>query len=151
MESYGKEDEDEHERLTKEQAKHEEQSISILPHIDDAEYARMIEISEHFGQGDANMEDLEISDDEEEKQPQNMRTELRREHQSISNDEDEEKQDSKQRFLSKQKSVFNTNFNPNKKQVLPTSSFIKRTAFYNRFRFIKQISNSTKIYKCRSV
>ena len=129
MENYDKEDEDEHERLMKEQDKREEQSISELPHIDDAEYTRMIEISENFGRGDANMEDLEINDDEEEKQSQDMRTELRREHQSISNDEDDEEQDSKQRFLSNQKSAFNTNANPYKKQVLPTSSFIKRTAF----------------------
>ena len=33
------------------------------------------------------MEDFEINDDEEEKLPQDMRTELREEHQSISNDE----------------------------------------------------------------
>ena len=108
MESYDKEDEDEHERLMKEQDKHEKQSINELPNIDDAEYARMIEMSENFGRGDANMEDLEINDDEEEKLPQDMRTELREEHQSISNDEDDEEneeQDGKKRFLSKQKSA----------------------------------------------
>ena len=78
----------------------------------------MIEISEHSGRGDANMEDLEISDDEEEKLPQDMRTELRGEHQSIGNDEDDEddeeneEQDGKQRLLIKQKSAFNINANP---------------------------------------
>ena len=109
MESYDKEDEDEHERLMKEQDKHEKQSINELPHIDDAEYARMIEISEHSGRGDANMGDLEISDDEEEKLPQDMKTELRGEHQSIGNDEENEEQEGKQRLLSKQKSAFNIN------------------------------------------
>ena len=101
----------------------------------------MIEISEHSGRGDANMEDLEISDDEEEKLPQDMRTKLRGEHQSIGNDEDDEEneeQDGKQRLLIKQKSAFNINANPYNKQVLPTSSFIKRTAF------IKDSESSSK-------
>ena len=100
-----------------------------MPHIDDAEYARMIEISKNFRRGDTNIDDIEINGDEEEKQPQDMRTELKGEHQSISNDEENEEHDGKQRFLSKQKSAFNTNVNPYQKQVLPTSSFIKRTAF----------------------
>ena len=98
----------------------------------------MIEISEHSGRGNANMEDLEISDDEEEKLPQDMRTELRGEHQSIGNDEENEEQDGKQRLLIKQKSAFNINANPYNKQVLPTSSFIKRTAF------IKDSESSSK-------
>ena len=132
MEAYDKEDEDEHSRLLKEQDQHEKQSMSQMPHIDDAEYARMIEMSENFGRGDAKMEDLEINDDEEEKLPRDKRTESRGEHQSISNGEDDgdnEEQDDNQRFLSKQRSAFNTDANPYKKQILPTSSFIKRTAF----------------------
>ena len=132
MEAYDKEDEDEHSRLLNEQDQHEKQSMSQMPRIDDAEYARMIEMSENFGRGDANMEDLEINDDEEEKLPRNKKTESRGEHQSISNgedDEENEEQDDSQRFLSKQRSAFNTDANPYKKQILPTSSFIKRTAF----------------------
>ena len=88
MESYDKEDE--HERLMKEQDKHEKQSINELPLIDDVEYTRMIEISEKFGRDEANMDNLEINDDEEEKLSQDMRTELRGEHQSIGNDEDDD-------------------------------------------------------------
>ena len=117
--------------LLKEQDQHEKQSMSQMPSIDDAEYARMIEICENFGRGDANMEDLEINDDEE-KLPRDKRTESRGEHQSISNgedDEENEEQDGNQRFLSKQRSAFNTDANPYKKQILPTSNFIKRKAF----------------------
>ena len=42
------------------------------------------------------MEDLEINDDEEEKLPQDMRTELRGEHQSIGNDEDDDEENEEQ-------------------------------------------------------
>ena len=49
MEAYDKEDEDEHSRLLNEQDQHEKQSMSQMPRIDDAEYARMIEMSENFG------------------------------------------------------------------------------------------------------
>ena len=69
MEGLHEEDEYEHARLLKEQEEYEIQSMSKMPRFDDSEYARMIEMSENLGRGDAKMDNPEISDDEEEKQP----------------------------------------------------------------------------------
>ena len=132
MEGLHEEDENEHARLLKEQEEYEIQSMSKMPRLDDSEYARMIEISENLGRGDAKMDDLEISDEEEEKQPQNNRKDSKERYQLSDRDEEEdgdEAEDYSQKISGKQKSAFTSNSNLNKKQAFPSSSFLKRTAF----------------------
>ena len=71
-----------------------------MPHLDDNEYSRMIEISENFKRGDVNMENIEINNDEEEKTPQDKGVGIRGEHQKVSKNEDEDKyNDSQRSFL----------------------------------------------------
>ena len=77
------------------------------------------------------MEDLEISDDEEEKQPHNRKDSKGRYRRS---DREEEKdgdevEDDSQKSPGNQKPAFTSNSNLHKKQAFPTSSFLKRTAF----------------------
>ena len=60
-----------------------------ISRIDNSEYTNMIEIRQNFERGSENIEGLEIKNDEE-KLPQDKRTELRGEHQSIINGEDDE-------------------------------------------------------------
>ena len=132
MEGLHEEDENEHARLMKEQEEYELQSMSKMPRLDDSEYARIIEVSENFGRGDVKMDDLEISDDEEEKQPHNNRKNSKGRYQRSDRDEVEDKdedEDDGQKFPGKQKSAFTSNSNLNKKKAFPTSSFLKRTAF----------------------
>ena len=130
MEGLHEEDENEHARLLKEQEEYEIQSMSKMPRLDDIEYARMIEMSENLGRGDAKMDDLEISDDEEEKQPQNNRKDSKERYQLSDREEDgDEAEDYSQKISGKQKSTFTSNSNLNKKQAFPSSSFLKRTAF----------------------
>ena len=132
MESLNEEDENEHARLMKEQEDYEIQSMNKMPRHDDSEYARMIEMSENLGRGDAKMEDLEISDDEEEKQPHNNRKDSKERYQRSDRDEEEdgdEVEDDSQKSPGNQKSAFTSNSNLHKKQAFPTSSFLKRTAF----------------------
>ena len=52
-----------------------------MPHLDDNEYSRMIEISENLRRGDVNMENIEINNDEEEKTPQDKSVGIRGKHQ----------------------------------------------------------------------
>ena len=132
MEGLYEEDENEHARLMKEQEEYELQSMSKMPRLDDGEYARIIEVSENFGRGDVKMDDLEISDEEEEKQPHNNRKDSKGRYQLSDRDEEEDKdedEDDGQKFPGKQKSAFTSNSNLNKKQAFPTSSFLKRTAY----------------------
>ena len=132
MEGLHEEDENEHTRLMKEQEEYEIQSMSKMPRHDDSEYARMIEMSENLGRGDTKMEDLEISDDEEEKQPHNNRKDSKGRYQRSDHDEEEdgdEAEDDSQKFPNNRKSAFTSNSNLHKKQAFPTSSFLKRTAF----------------------
>ena len=105
------------------QEEYEMQLINEMPHLDDNEYSRMIEISENLGRGDVNMENIEINNDEEEKTPQDKRVDLRVEHQKVSRNEDEDK------YNESQRSVFESNINPSKNRTFSTSSFLKRTAF----------------------
>ena len=63
------EDEEEHIKLLRNQEEYEKQLINEMPHLDDNEYSRMIEISENLRRGDVNMENIEINNDEEEKTP----------------------------------------------------------------------------------
>ena len=90
MESLNEKGENEHARLMKEQEDYEIQSMNKMPHHDDSEYASFIEMSENLGRGDAKMEYLEISDDEEEKQPHNNRKDSKERYQRSDRDEEED-------------------------------------------------------------
>ena len=59
------EDEEEHIKLLWNQEKYEKQLINEMPHLDDNEYSRMIEISENLGRSDVNMENIEINNYED--------------------------------------------------------------------------------------
>ena len=117
------EDEEEHIKLLRNQEEYEKQLINEMPHLDDNEYSRMIEISENLRRGDVNMENIEINNDEEEKTPQDKSVGIRGKHQKVSKNEDEDK------YNDSQRSFFDSNTNPSKDQTFPTSSFLKRTAF----------------------
>ena len=132
LENIHEEDESEHARLMKEQEEYEIESMSKMPRLDDREYTRMIQMSENIGRGDAKMEDLEIADDEEEKQPLNNKNDSKGRYQQSDRDEEEDGDEAdydNQIFTGNQNSAFISNSNLHKKQAFPTSSFLKRTAF----------------------
>ena len=116
-------DEEEHIKHLRNQEKFEKQLINEMPHLDDNEYSRMIEISENLILGDVNMENIEINNYEEEKTPQDKRLGLRGEDQKVSRNEDEDK------YNDSQRSVFDSNINPSKNRKFPTSSFLKKANF----------------------
>ena len=108
IEGLHEEDENEHARLLKEQEEYEIQSMSKMPRLDNSEYARMIEMSENLGRGDVKIDDLEISDDEEEKQPQNNRKDSKEIYELSGRDEEEDKdeaEDYSQKISGKQKNL----------------------------------------------
>ena len=116
-------DEEEHIKLLRNQEEYEKQLVNEMPHLDDNEYSRMIEISEYLGRGDVNMENIEINNDEEEKTPQDKRVGLGGDHQQVNRNEDKDK------YNDSKRSVFDRNINPSKNRAFPTLSFLKRTAF----------------------
>ena len=78
------------------------------------------------------MEDLEISDHEEEKKPQNNRKGSKERYQQFDRDKEvdkDETEDDSQKSSGNKKSAFTSNSNLHKKQEFPTSSFLKRTEF----------------------
>ena len=84
----------------------EKESIQGMPNLDDDEYARMIEISESLGRGDAKMADLDIEDEEEEKLL-NYRKHSRKEYREIDNDEEDDELHNNESSI-KMKSGFDT-------------------------------------------
>ena len=116
------EKEEEHIKFLRNQEEYEKQLINGMPRLDDNDYSRMIKISENFGRGDVEIENIEINNDEE-KTPQDKIVGIKGEHQKVSRNEDEDK------YNDIQISVFDSNINLSENRTSPTSSLLKRTAF----------------------
>lgn len=125
------EEENEHARLMNEQDEYEKQSLQHIPHLDEDEYTRMVQLSENYGKLDVNMEDFENNDDnEEEKIPVSSSEDYREQYQQHKNDDQDSKFGNKNhKHFDEQRSTSEVDISPQKKHQTPTSSFVKRSAF----------------------